>query len=179
MFQGSNLMPNLNVRKNIEFPLKLRGIKADVNFIEDLLETTGLKVHEYKYPSELSGGMKTRVALARAFVTKPELLLLDEPFSALDISRRFILYSYLEAIKKKFDTTVILVTHDENEAVLLATKIIVLSAKGNVLSCINVNQKSERNFNQEHIVEFKKSNQNIIYQLQSDILSDGRNNLIT
>lgn len=176
MFQESNLMPNLNVRKNIEFPLRLRGASIDHDFIEDLMQITGLKSHEHKYPAELSGGMKTRVSLARAFVTKPELLLLDEPFSALDISRRYILYSYLEVIRKKFNTTVVLVTHDEDEAVLLADKIIVLSSNGEILSRTTVEQSDHREFDQQYIMSFKKKNQDIIFQLQSDILTDGREN---
>ncbi len=175
MFQEPSLMPNLNVRQNIGFPLRLRGGDIDHSFIKDLIKTVGLEDHQEKLPSELSGGMKTRVALARAFVTKPELLLLDEPFSALDISWRYELYSYLEKIKERFNTTVILVTHDIQEAVLLANSIVVLSSKGKIINKKELQQGSSRLFEHEYTNDVIKKQQSVILELQTNILIDGIN----
>lgn len=177
MFQEPSLMPNLDVKNNIYFPLKLRGTKVDHNLIEELLEVVGLKEHQYKYPSELSGGMKTRVSLARAFVTKPEVLLLDEPFSALDISWKYDLYEYLYSISKKFNTTVIIVTHDIQEAVLLGDNITVLSKKGTILSSRKPIKKNAMSFGYENVNKVLKENFEIILGLQNDILQDANKNL--
>jgi NitT/TauT family transport system ATP-binding protein len=85
MFQEPSLMPNLNVRDNIEFPLRLRGESVDIDFVDSLISTVGLKEHQNKPPKELSGGIKTRVSLARAFVNKREPLFLDDSFLKLEI----------------------------------------------------------------------------------------------
>ncbi|MBK8370380.1 MAG: ATP-binding cassette domain-containing protein [Saprospiraceae bacterium] len=91
MFQEATLMPHLNVKENIELPLNIKG-KTDVQKVEDLIKAVGLEEYINYLPKQLSGGMKTRVALARSFSTMPELLLLDEPFSALDIAWKSKLY---------------------------------------------------------------------------------------
>ena len=174
MFQSANLMPNLTVRQNIEFPLKLRKEEIVKTEIEELLETVGLKKYEHYYPKELSGGMKTRVALARSFVTKPELLLLDEPFSALDVAWRFELYEYLEKVKEKYNTTVILVSHDIQEAILLSNNIFVLSTKGAKIEDISINKGNQiKVFDYKNTNEFLEKNQNHFYNIQSTILRDG------
>lgn len=129
MFQEATLMPNLTVRENIAFPLKIKGIR-DNEKVKNLLYTVGLEEHSNKLPKELSGGMKTRVALARSFVTGPELLLLDEPFAALDIAWKSKLYIELEKLREQYQTTIIFVTHDIQEALLLSNKIIVLGKSG-------------------------------------------------
>ncbi len=173
MFQESSLMPNLSVRDNIIFPLKLRGKEINTNLIDDLLKIVGLESHQYKYPSELSGGMKTRVSLARAFVTKPELLLLDEPFSALDISWKYELYQYLYEFTKKYNTTVILVTHDIQEAVILGDSIMVLSKYGSILNKIKSIKAEKSNLSFEKINKIIEENFHSILALQRDILLDG------
>jgi len=129
MFQEATLMPNLTVRENIAFPLKIKGIRDDEK-VKNLLYTVGLEDHSNKLPKELSGGMKTRVALARSFVTGPELLLLDEPFSALDIAWKSKLYIELEKLREQYHTTIIFVTHDVQEALLLSNKVIILGKSG-------------------------------------------------
>jgi NitT/TauT family transport system ATP-binding protein len=177
MFQEPSLMPNLNVRDNIEFPLRLRGESVDIDFVDSLISTVGLKEHQNKLPKELSGGMKTRVSLARAFVTKPELLLLDEPFSALDISWRYEMYTYLDKIKEKLSTTVILVTHDIQEAVLLADKILVLSKEGRIINEKKLKQQLNRHFDYEYTNKILKNKQPTLSELQTDILLDGKKQL--
>jgi NitT/TauT family transport system ATP-binding protein len=135
MFQEATLMPHLSVKENIELPLKIKG-KIDPQKVIDLIRVVGLEEYVNYLPKQLSGGMKTRVALARAFVTEPELLLLDEPFSALDIGWKSDLYKRLVSL---FHTTVVIVTHDVQEAILLADEIIVLNRKGSLQANFSVN----------------------------------------
>lgn len=135
MFQEATLMPHLTVRQNIELPIKIKG-SNDPQKITDLIKAVGLEEYANYLPKQLSGGMKTRVALARAFVTEPELLLLDEPFSALDIGWKSDLYKRLVSLSH---TTIVIVTHDVQEAILLADKIIVLNRKGSIQASFSVN----------------------------------------
>jgi ABC-type nitrate/sulfonate/bicarbonate transport system ATPase subunit len=138
MFQESTLMPNLTVRENITLPLRIKGVE-DEERIGSLLEAVGLSDYARYLPRELSGGMKTRVALARSFVTRPELLLLDEPFSALDIAWKSKLYIELERLREQFHTTVIFVTHDVQEALLLSNDVLVFNPRGEVQARHTVN----------------------------------------
>lgn len=138
MFQEPTLMPNLTVKENIAFPLKIKGIK-DEEKVAKLLRTVGLEEHTAKLPKELSGGMKTRVALARSFVTGPELLLLDEPFSALDIAWKSRLYIELEKLRDQFNTTIVFVTHDVQEALLLSNDVLVFNRFGIIQSKHTIN----------------------------------------
>ena len=132
MFQEPTLFPNLSVKENISLPLKIKG-KPDAKKVSYLIEIVGLSGFENYLPKDLSGGMKTRVALARSFVTNPEFLLLDEPFSSLDIAWQDALYHELNELKNEFGTTVVLVTHDISEAIALSDKIICLSIEGKIL----------------------------------------------
>lgn len=127
MFQQKSLLPNLTVEKNIHLPLDILN-KSDggEEFVSEYLEITGLEKEKKKLPYQLSGGMETRTALARTFISKPKLLLLDEPFSALDIVWKSKLYEEVRKLKNKLATTVILVTHDIFEAIFFSNKIIVL-----------------------------------------------------
>jgi NitT/TauT family transport system ATP-binding protein len=145
MFQDPTLFPNLTVRDNIALPLKIKNIKND-NVLESVIEKIGLTEHTNSLPNVLSGGMKTRTALARTFVVKPELILLDEPFSSLDIKWKHFLYQELELLKQQFTTTVVIVTHDIYEALLLSNHIIVLGNNGKVLDEIYVQAKLPRVF---------------------------------
>lgn len=138
MFQESTLMPNLTVRENIELPLRIKGVQ-DEERASGLLQAVGLTDYAGYLPKELSGGMKTRVALARSFVTKPQLLLLDEPFSALDIAWKSKLYVELERLREQFHTTVIFVTHDVQEALLLSNDVLVFNQRGEVQASHTIN----------------------------------------
>ena len=132
MFQEPSLFPNLTVKENIALPLRIKKI-SDPKKIDDLIHLVGLKDFEDYLPKSLSGGMKTRVALARSFVTDPEILLLDEPFSALDIGWKKILIEELIHIKKKLGTTLIMVTHDIQEAICLSNRFIILGRNGRII----------------------------------------------
>lgn len=132
MFQDPSLFPNLSVKENIALPLNIKRIK-DKEKVTRLISLVGLSGYEDYLPRELSGGMKTRVSLARSFITDPEILLLDEPFSALDIGWKKILIEELIQIKKKLGTTLIMVTHDIQEAICLSNRFIVLGRNGKIL----------------------------------------------
>lgn len=123
VFQDAALFPHLTVRKNLEFAL---GEKEDDTIIEELTTLTNLDPLLDRMPDTLSGGQKQRVALARAMVQKPDILLLDEPLSALDAQTRSELQDHLLALHKKYELTTILITHDVGEIHKLSDRIIHL-----------------------------------------------------
>jgi sulfonate transport system ATP-binding protein len=140
VFQEPRLMPWLSVRKNVE--LVLDKTSDNTGRIEEILRQVGLSYFENAMPSQLSGGMSQRVALARALAYEPEILLMDEPFGALDYFTRRKLQQDLSLLVEKRGLTVVLVTHDIEEAIFLASRIVVMG-KGRILSVMeDVNSKS-------------------------------------
>ncbi|MCG8493531.1 MAG: ABC transporter ATP-binding protein [Sneathiellales bacterium] len=126
LFQDFALFPHLTVRENIGFGLKNRKGKAALSRIEEILEQVRLTEHADKYPHMLSGGQQQRVALGRALAPNPKLLLLDEPFSGLDTSLRDQIRDETLFILKKLGVTTLMVTHDPEEAMLLADQIVLM-----------------------------------------------------
>ena len=141
VFQEPTLMPWATVEDNVWLPMRLKhrskaSVKAD---IAEALELVGLTGFEGAYPRELSGGMKMRVSIARAMVTKPSLILMDEPFAALDEITRFKLNNDLLAMKEKIGCTVIFVTHSVFESVFLSDRIVIMAARpGRVIEELTV-----------------------------------------
>ena len=131
LFQDANLMPWRRVRDNMALALELAGVPRQARHaaVRELLPTLGLEGFELAWPGELSGGMAQRVAIGRVLLQGPELLLLDEPFGALDSLTREQLGLDLLRIREREQPTVLMVTHDINEAVLLADRVLVLSPR--------------------------------------------------
>src|SRR5690242_11672820 len=129
VFQSYALFPNLSIADNIGYGLKNSGKpRAEVKArVQELAELVGLKGHERKYPAQLSGGQQQRVALARAIALSPGLLLLDEPLSALDARVRIHLREELKALQRRIGVTTIMVTHDQEEALAIADRIVVMN----------------------------------------------------
>ncbi len=131
MLQNDALFPWLSVFDNALLGLKIKNQDNDqnINYVDKLLNDYGLSNFKNKYPNELSGGMRQRVALIRTLALKPDLLLLDEPFSALDYQTRLSVSKDVYDIIKKEKKTVIMITHDIAEAISLADRVIVLSKR--------------------------------------------------
>lgn len=142
MFQRDNLFEWINIWKNVIIGLnfKKRNTIENKKYAKELIEKYGLKGFEKHYPNELSGGMRQRVALIRTLSLRPEVLLLDEPFSALDYQTRLSVQDDVFNIIKTEKKTAILVTHDISEAIAMSTKIVVLSKRpGTVKKIIDIN----------------------------------------
>ena len=142
IFHQYALFPWLTVKKNVKFGLKLRGVKEpELSAIADkYFRLVGLEEFGDSYPKELSGGMKQRVAIARAYAVNPEILLMDEPFGALDAQTRTQLQTELLETWEKEKKTCFFITHDVEEAIILAQRVVIMSARpGRVKEIVPVN----------------------------------------
>jgi NitT/TauT family transport system ATP-binding protein len=141
VFQQESIFPWKNVRDNAAFGLKARGIAKRTRYemVQPILDLAGLTGFEDALPYQLSGGMKQRVALARAFANDPEILLMDEPFAALDEQTKLILQAQLLHIWETSRKTVLYVTHSIDEAITLSDRVLVMSARpGRVKEIIDI-----------------------------------------
>jgi len=141
VFQGYTLFPWRTVLGNVMFGLEMQGRSKSSASAEAMqwVEMVGLASFAKAYPYQLSGGMKQRVAIARALANKPRILIMDEPFGALDAQTRAQMQSYLLQIWKQVDVTIVFITHDLDEAVFLADRVIVMGAHpGRVLDVVEV-----------------------------------------
>jgi NitT/TauT family transport system ATP-binding protein len=131
VFQEESTFPWRTTLGNVEFGLEMRGVPANERKTKarEMIRLVGLSGFEERYPSELSGGMKQRVAIARALVLEPKILLMDEPFGALDEQTRIILGEELLRIRDALKQTIILVTHNINESVQLSDRVMVMTAR--------------------------------------------------
>lgn len=156
-FQQPNLMPWRSVLKNVLFPMELRGDTGTrvTRRARDLLELVGLEGFEDHYPAQLSGGMQQRVALCRALVHEPKLLLMDEPFGALDELTRMEMQDLLLNIRAKTNATIVFVTHSIAEAAYLSDVIVVFSKRPAVIAdYIDVSLPYPRTAEIRYSVEF-------------------------
>lgn len=141
MLQEDTLFPWLNILDNSLIGLKINNLLSEenINYVKNLLEKYGLGGFLEKYPNDLSGGMRQRVALIRTLATKPDLLLLDEPFCALDYMNRLRVSNDVYNIIKKEGKTVIMVTHDIGEAISLSNRVVVMSKRpGKIKKIIDI-----------------------------------------
>jgi len=131
VFQRPALFPWKTVKQNIEFGLKMKGIskKHRSKIVETFVQSVGLRGFEFNYPAELSGGMQQRVDIARVLANDPLVILMDEPFGSLDAQTRVMMQELLLRIWEEFGKTIIFVTHDVDEAIFLADRILVLTAR--------------------------------------------------
>ena len=129
VFQGYALFPHMSVADNIAFPLKIqkRGAAEIKSRVEEMVSLVGLDGHAHKRPSALSGGQQQRVALARALASSPPVMLLDEPFSALDKNLRGALQDEMKRLHRDTGTTFVFVTHDQSEALALSTRVAIFN----------------------------------------------------
>lgn len=158
MFQKPSLYPWMTVRENAALGLVFSGTYKDKkDRVEELLDMVGLKDHKDKNVQQLSGGQQQRVALARSLATEPDVLLLDEPFSALDAFTRAALQTEVAQICHDYGITMVLVTHDIDEAVAMADKVVIMNHNpGRIVGSMDVNLPYPRDRNEAPFIELKE-----------------------
>lgn len=169
VFQGYTLFPWLTVRENIEYGLKLRDIPImDRRAVSSyLLKVIKLEKFANAYPKQLSGGMKQRVAIARALANKPKVLLMDEPFGALDAQTKLEMQELLLEIWAQEKTTVVFITHDIEEAVYLSQRIVMMAAHpGRIIGEYEVDLPDERTSEVRDLPAFLKLKRELTNQLK-------------
>lgn len=169
VFQDHRLLPWLKIKDNIGFGLKKLSKSERTEKVNRYLELVGLKGFENSYPAQLSGGMSQRAAIARGLVNDPDILLLDEPFGALDALTRIQMQREILRIQEKQGTTMIMVTHDIDEAIYLGDRIVVMSARpGEIKEIINVNKGDSRHRSSTGFGIYKKKIYNYFFE-DSDV----------
>lgn len=158
VFQQANLFPWLNIRNNIAFGLKARGgYKENKEEVDQFIEMVGLKEFAKSYPHQISGGMCQRAALARTLVGHPKVLLLDEPLGALDAFTRMNMQDMILDLWKQYNTTMVMVTHDVDEAIYMSDQVIVMSARpAKVEQIIDIDLPRPRRRGQDVFMNYRK-----------------------
>src|SRR6202051_469250 len=138
VFQQYSLFPWMTVRKNVEFGLKMKNVPQSrrESISRGLLGIAGLLAFENHYPDQLSGGMKQRVGIVRALATSPRVLLMDEPFGALDAQTRTVMQEVLTNMWQRLRTSVLFITHDIDEAIFLSDRVYVMTARPGRVKCV-------------------------------------------
>ena len=158
VFQKNSLLPWMTLEQNVGYGLKIKGLKKDeINQkVDHYLDLVGLSSHRLSYPHQLSGGMQQRGSIVRALITDPKVLLMDEPFGAVDAQTRIILQEMLLRIWAKVGITIIFVTHDIDEAVLLADRIVVMGVNpGHIKEIFEVPLERPRSSDSTFLDEFR------------------------
>ncbi|MBI4399189.1 ABC transporter ATP-binding protein, partial [Candidatus Micrarchaeota archaeon] len=170
IFQSYAIFPWKTVKENIEFGLRMKKIPKDEadKKTSSIIEWMGLKGFENYYPINISGGMKQRVAVARAMVTNPSVLLMDEPFSALDYLTAERMHAEIVQVWERFKCTLLLVTHNIKEAVYLADRVIVLSGKpSGIVADLKIRKlKRPRNTNSKEFITVEDKIRSIIRETE-------------
>lgn len=157
VFQEHRLLPWLKIRDNVGFGIKNLDKREREKLIEKHIGLVGLEGFEKAYPSQLSGGMSQRAAIARGLVANPSILLLDEPFGALDALTRIQMQKEILRIQKEEKTTMIMVTHDIDEAIYLGRRVVVVSARpGEIKSILTIESSVARNRGGAEFSYYKK-----------------------
>jgi NitT/TauT family transport system ATP-binding protein len=183
VFQNYTLFPWLTVLDNVRFPFELTNninssrtsaeVMSQVGRAYSLLDLIGLRKFYNAYPRELSGGMKQRVAIARALANQPKVLLMDEPFGALDAQTREEMQELLLLLRRHERTTILFVTHHVEEAIYLSTRILVFSARpGRIIREISVPFRAERNLDLKLTEEFMRLKREVTKMLHHEQHSD-------
>jgi len=162
VFQEPRLMPWLTIKQNLEFSLKEKSLREKMELnVSKYLNVLGLEKFKDAYPHQISGGMAQRVSLGRTLCYEPDIILMDEPFGALDPYNRKILQDEIIRIFASFKKTIIFVTHDINEAIYLGQHIIVMD-NGKVINEIDIEDSYPRNLDSPYLLEIKKNIMNSI-----------------
>ncbi|UIJ77237.1 ABC transporter ATP-binding protein [Acinetobacter sp. SH20PTE14] len=182
VFQGYTLFPWKTVKENVMFGPLMKGASnaSAESSAREWIDIIGLEKYQDQYPHELSGGMKQRVAIARALVNEPKILLMDEPFGALDPHTRQKMQKHLMDLWQNIDITIIFVTHDMDEAILLADRIVALKANpGEIKEIIEVDLPRPRNPELMLSPEFKQLRERVdfLVHAQEDELDPAMENL--
>lgn len=169
IFQEHRLFPWLSIEKNVQLGLKGLSKEEKRKLSDQYLELVKLSEFKKAYPSQLSGGMSQRAAIARSLVSQPEILLLDEPFGALDALTKIELQEEMLKIRERFHNTMIMVTHDIEEAVFLADRIVVMSARpGRIKDVIKVELGKYRDRGSTDFTYYKKKIFDYFFEEKTD-----------
>lgn len=169
IFQEHRLFPWLSIEKNVQLGLKGLSKEEKRKLSDQYLELVKLSEFKKAYPSQLSGGMSQRAAIARSLVSQPEILLLDEPFGALDALTKIELQEEMLKIRERFHNTMIMVTHDIEEAVYLADRIVVMSARpGRIKDVIKVELGKYRDRGSTDFTYYKKKIFDYFFEEKTD-----------
>jgi NitT/TauT family transport system ATP-binding protein len=173
VFQNYTLYPWLTVAENIEFGLKLKGIPSSERKerVDHYIEIVGLSKFAKSLPKTLSGGMKQRTAIARALANEPDILLMDEPFGALDAQTKGVLQEFMLQVWKQTQKTILMITHDVEEAVFLAQRIYVLSSRpGRIKAEVDIPLGVDRDFSVKRTELFQLVKQEVLDLLREETL---------
>lgn len=169
VFQDHRLLPWLKIKENVGFGLKGLSKQEKEERVLRHLEMVGLKGFENSYPSQLSGGMSQRAAIARGLANNPTILLLDEPFGALDALTRIQMQKEILRIQKEEGTTMVMVTHDIDEAIYLGNRIVVMSARpGEIKEIINVDPVEGKKRNSKLFNQYKKKKYGYFFEEEQE-----------
>jgi NitT/TauT family transport system ATP-binding protein len=174
VFQSYTLLPWLTAIRNVEFALKAAGMKGREAraLAREHLALVGLEGFEDAYPAELSGGMKQRVAIARALSYRPKILLMDEPFGALDALTRHHMQELLTAVWEKHRLTVLFVTHDVEEAVYLSDRVAVMTNRpGRIKSVVAIDLPRPRRYELLSTPRFQELQQRVLHEIRSESIA--------